>query len=253
MYIVLVAVWWVVASQNEGYPSPISTYQVAFGGIDKHGEEIQSVLANGFYIGEDEEQGVFWHLLDSLAYLFGGFALVLFIGLPLGLLVGLSPTFKYGYDVITGSLKAIAPIVWLPFVLILVQDTVLVALITIYLAALWPLVSSTAFGVKMIHQDYLKMSKTLQLTRRELLVDIILPLIVPYIFDGIRRSLWIAWVTIIPIEMLLEDKGLGHWVWNAYNEEMQEQIIIGMVLIYILGSTIGYVLKLIADYFNYMD
>jgi nitrate/nitrite transport system permease protein len=129
----------------------------------------------------------------------------------------------------------------------------LVALITIYLAALWPLVSSTAFGIKMIHQDYLKMSKILQLTRSELLVDIILPLIVPYIFDGIRRSLWIAWVTIIPIEMLLEDKGLGHWVWNAYNEEMQEQIIIGMVLIYVLGSIIGYVLKLIADYFNYMD
>jgi len=253
MYLALVILWSFAASMIEGYPTPTSTMQVAFGGVDTSGEDVESVFANAFVIEEDEEQGIFWHIIASTTYVFGGFALVLLVGLPLGIFVGLYPTFGYGYDVITHSLKVISPILWLPFVLLLVQDMALVALFTIFFASLWPIVSSTAQGVSSVHKDYLKMSKVLQLNRMERLIEIILPLVVPYIFDGVKRSLWIAWVTIIPLEMLLEDQGIGHWIWNAYNEEMYEHMLIGMFMVYLIGISVGYLIQKVTKYFDYME
>jgi len=252
MYAILFGAWELTASFVEGYPSPLSTYHTAFGGVDNAGDEIESVFANAFVIEDDEEQGIFWHLVTTITYVFGGFALVLFVGLPLGLFVGLSPTFASGYDVITNSLKTIPPIIWLPFVLLLLQDTALVTLFTVFLASLWPVVSSTAQGVSAVHNDYLKMSKVLQLGRMEQLIEIILPLVVPYVFDGMRRSLWIAWVTIIPLEMLLEDKGIGHWIWNAYNESMYEQVLVGIFVVYLFGLLVGHLINKIAKFFDYM-
>lgn len=252
MYAAFIGIWSITASFIEGYPSPTSTLHVAFGGVDAQGEEVESVLAHAFVIEEDEEQGIFWHFIASITYVFGGFALVLFVGLPLGLMVGLSKTFEYGFDVVSNALKVISPVVWLPFILMLFQDPTMVALFTVFIAALWPVVSSTAQGVVSVHKDYLKMSTVLQLSPLEKLIDVILPLVVPYIFEGMRRSLWIAWITIIPVEMLLEDKGLGYWIWNAYNEELYEHVLIGIFIVYIVGLAVGYLMKKIANYFDYM-
>ena len=253
MYVALIILWSFTASIVEGYPTPTSTMHAAFGGVDASGEEVESLLLDAFVIEEDEEKGIFWHIMATTTFVFGGFALVLLVGLPLGVFVGLNPTFGYGYDVITDSLKVISPILWLPFVLLLVQDMALVALFSIFFASLWPVVSSTAEGVASVHKDYFKMSKVLQLGRTETLIEIILPLVVPFIFTGVRRSLWIAWVTIIPLEMLLEDQGIGHWIWNAYNEEMYEHMLIGMFIVYIIGLSIGYLIQKVTKYFDYME
>jgi nitrate/nitrite transport system permease protein len=253
MYLALVGLWSLTASFTEGYPTPTSTMHAAFGGIDESGDEIESIFATAFEIEDDEEKGIFWHVMTTMAFVFGGFALVLLVGLPLGVFVGLNPTFAYGYDVITKSLKVISPILWLPFVLLLVQDVTLVALFSIFFAALWPVVSSTAEGVSSVHKDYLKMSKVLQLSRTEKLIEIILPLVVPYIFAGVKRSLWIAWVTVIPLEMLMEDQGIGHWIWYSYNEGMYEHMIIGMFLVYLIGLGVGYLIQKVTHYFDYME
>lgn len=251
-YALLLSAWELTASLVEGFPSPQSTYYAAFGGTNAQGEDIKGVLPNAFIIEDDEEQGIFWHLASTMGSVFGGFALVLFVGLPLGILVGLSRTFESSFNVITHALKIIPPIVWLPFVLLLFQDTTMVALFTVFIAALWPVVSSTAQGVSSVDKEYLKMSEVLHLTRTERLIEVILPLVVPYVFEGMRRSLWVAWLTILPVEMLLEEKGLGFWIWNAYDEGSNEHIIIGLFIVYLLSLIVDYILKLIADYFDYM-
>lgn len=252
MYALLLGMWELTATLVENYPSPQSTYTAAFGGTNAQGEEIEGILANGFMIEDDEEQGVFWHLASTIGSVFGGFGLVLFVGLPLGILVGLSRTLEYGFDVITNALKVIPTILWLPLVLLFIQDTTMVALFTVFIASLWPVVSSTARGVSSVDMDYLKMSEVLHLSWIERLLEVILPLVVPYVFEGMRLSLWIAWLTILPVEMLLEDKGLGFWIWNAYDEGSNEHIIIGLFIVYLLGLIVDYILKLIADYFDYM-
>lgn len=245
--------WSFTASMVEGYPTPTSTLQAAFGGVDANGEKIESLFSQAFIIEEDEEKGIFWHLLATTTFVFGGLALVLLVGLPLGIFVGLHPSFGYGYNIITQSLKVISPILWLPFVLLLVQDIALVALFTLFFASLWPVVSSTAEGVLAVHKDYLNMSKILQLNAIERLIEVILPLVVPYVFTGVRRTLWIAWVTIIPLEMLLEDQGIGYWIWNAYNEELYEYMLIGIFIVYLVGLSSGYLLQKITHYFDYME
>ncbi len=252
MYLTLLGLWSLAASFVEGYPTPSTTFHAAFGGTGENGQEYEGVLVHAFMIEDDEEQGIFWHLIATITYVFGGFALVLFVGLPLGLLAGLSQSFNEAFSVFYTALTVISPIVWLPFVLLLIQDPTMVLLLTVFIASLWPMISSTIQGVHSMHKDYLKMSTVLQLSASEKLIDVIMPLVVPYIFEGMRRSLWLAWIVILPSEMLLEDKGLGFWIWNAYNEEMYEHVLIGIMIVYVVGLATSYLLQKIANYFDYM-
>ena len=251
MFVLLLIVWNALASSINGFPSPQSTYVAAFGGVDAEGEEIEGVLPHGLDIEDDEEQGVFWHLLTTLTNVFGGLGLTLMVGLPLGILLGLNRNLRFLLHSFMEFLKIVPPLLWLPFVLLMFQDHTLATLFTVFIASLWPIIRSTEEGLLSVHEDYIKMSQVLQLTQRERLMQVILPLVVPSIFAGLKRSLSIAWMVALPVEMLLQDKGMGYWIWYAYTELMYDNILIGIAIVSLVIFVIDKVVSKITYYFDY--
>ena len=249
--LVLIQVWSGLATVVEDFPTPSDTYVYAFGGETADGDEIEGVLSDPFYIENQDDKGLFWQILASLERVFAGFVLAIIVGVPIGLLVGMSKNFQYALEPFIQIFKPVSPLAWLPLLLFVFQDINTTAISTIFVTSIWPIIINTALGVKSVNEDYLNVAKVLQFTSLEKVTKIILPVAVPYIFTGMRLSLGIAWLVIVAAEMLTGGIGIGFWIWDEYNNLAYHNIIIGIILVGLIGFILDVIMGKIADYFDY--
>ena len=248
---VIIGAWQLVANNIADFPTPSDTWVAAFGGVNSEGDELAGVLSDPFYVENEDDKGIAWQITNSLGRVFGGFALAILIGVPLGLMVGMSENFMMALNPYIQILKPVSPLAWLPLLLMVFQDINMTAIATIFVTSIWPIIINTALGVRSVNQDYLNVAKVLQFTPLETIRKIILPVAVPFIFTGMRLSLGIAWLVIVAAEMLTGGIGIGFWIWDEYNNLNYPNIIIGIIIVGLVGYILDVMMGKIADFFDY--
>jgi nitrate/nitrite transport system permease protein len=247
----IIGAWGTLAKNVEDFPTPADTYVSAFGGVNSEGDELTGVLADPFYVENEDDKGIFWQILMSLERVFGGFALAILVGVPVGLMIGMSKNFMIALNPYIQILKPVSPLAWLPLLLFVFQDINMTAIATIFITSIWPIIINTALGVQSVNEDYLNVAKVLRFTPLEKVTQIILPVAVPYIFTGMRLSLGIAWLVIVAAEMLTGGIGIGFWIWDEYNNLNYHNIIIGIIIVGLVGFILDIIMGRIANYFDY--
>ncbi len=177
---------------------------------------------------------LFQHIWLSLRRVLVGLGAALVVGVPLGLAVGslrvveaaTSPAFQF--------LRMISPLSWMPLAVMLfgVGDAPIFFLL--FFAAVWPVLLSTAEGVRRLDRRWLLLARSLAATRRETLFRIVLPGILAPVLTGTRLAIGILWIVLVPAEMLGVSGGLGYLVLDtrdrlAYSELMAVVVLIGLL------------------------
>lgn len=237
---VIIAVWSYIAGLIPGFPTPGEVWS-----------ELLVVLSDPMYDNGAGDQGIALQLGNSLARVFGGFALAIAVGVPAGLLIGMSKNAFAAMNPYIQILKPVSPLAWLPLALFVFKEVNTTAIFVIFVTSIWPIIINTALGVRSVSEDYLNVAKVLQLSPFERVFQIILPVAVPFIFTGMRLSLGIAWLVIVAAEMLTGGVGIGFWIWDEYNNLNYSHIIIGIILIGIIGYILDALMGVIADFFDY--
>lgn len=251
VFAIIIQFWSEISNMVSGFPTPIETYKAAFGGIDEDGRAIKGVLSDPFYVNNQDDKGVFWQIVASLKRVFAGFVLAILVGIPIGLFTGMSKNAQYALNPFIQIFKPVSPLAWLPLLLFIFKDINMTAISTIFITSIWPIIINTALGVKSVSQDYMNVAKVLRFSPLEKIVQIILPVSVPYIFTGMRLSLGIAWLVIVAAEMLTGGIGIGFWIWDEYNNLNYHNIIIGIIIVGLIGFFLDIIMGKIADYFDY--
>ncbi|HZE99890.1 MAG TPA: nitrate ABC transporter permease [Planctomycetota bacterium] len=221
----LLALWALTSALfSPNLPSPLKTWEVS-----------KPYLLNPFEKRGELDQGILRFTGYSLWLVAKGYGLALLIGIPIGLLLGLSPLFRSSFDPIIQILRPVSPLAWLPLGLVLFGKSAPAALFTIAICAMWPTVLNTALGVRSVPQDYLNVAKVLKLSRGKTLFKVLLPAALPYMFTGFRLSLGIAWLVIVAVEMLTGAPGVGGFLWQEYNSLIYEHIILCILTIGVVG------------------
>ncbi|MGH7333141.1 MAG: nitrate ABC transporter permease [Candidatus Rokuibacteriota bacterium] len=231
-----VLVLWTLVSQTVApdLPSPLRTWN-----------ESRRYVLEPFFKDGEMNQGIGRLAFYSLVRVAKGFALALAIGTPIGFLLGLSATFHRSFDPIVQFLRPISPLAWLPLGLVIFQKSEPAAVFTIALCAMWPTVINTAVGVRSISQDYLNVGRVLKLSRWKMLVKIIVPATIPYVFTGYRLSLGLAWLVIVAAEMLTGTPGVGGFLWQEYNSLVYSHIILSVITIGAIGFLLDRLMGLV--------
>lgn len=185
--------------------------------------------------------GRLWpHALDSLRRLGIGLGLAAAVGVPIGLAVGLSKALQQATGPMFQLLRMISPLSWAPIALIAfgVGDHAVSFLIAV--AAVWPIVLNTAAGVKALEPGWVMVARTLGASRVEVVWTIVLPGVRAHVLTGVRVALGVAWIVLVPAEMLGVNSGLGYFVLDtrdrlAYDDLMATILAIG-ALGYLLDS-----------------
>ncbi|WP_447790831.1 ABC transporter permease [Pseudomonas farris] len=174
------------------------------------------------------------HVLVSLKRILIGLLLALLIGVPLGLMIGSYHLLEAATTPAFQFLRMISPLSWMPVVVMLmgVGDQPIYFLLTF--AAIWPILLNTVAGVRQLDPRWLQLSRSLSATRWETLRKVILPGVLGHVLTGVRLSIGILWIVLVPCEMLGVSAGLGYFILDtrdrlAYSELMAMVLLIGVL------------------------
>jgi nitrate/nitrite transport system permease protein len=223
--LLLLVVWETLASSpTSSLPSPVKVWQ-----------EAGDLIIQPFYVNGDTDLGLGWRVLYSLQKVATGFGLAALVGIMLGVLVGQSVWATRGLDPLFQILRTVPPLAWLPISLAAFRDSVPSAIFVIFITAIWPIIINTAVGIRNIPQDYRNVSAVIRLNPVEFFLRIMLPAAAPYIFTGLRIGVGLAWLAIVAAEMLTGGKGIGIFIWDAWNSSHLSDIVVALLYIGLVG------------------
>lgn len=195
------------------------------------------IWENPFYNdpADPNYKGIMIVMLNSLGRVFAGFLLGSLVAIPIGFVMGSSPTWMNILNPIVQTLRPVSPLAWFPLGMIALKDAAGATIFMIFITSLWPTVINTALGVASIPSDHKNVSKAFGFSTYKYLTKILIPYSLPYIITGLRLSIGVAWMVIVAGEMLSGGMGIGFFVWDSYNGGALEKVIMAIFLIGIVG------------------
>lgn len=220
---VLLAVWWLGGWAIASNPDTASFADFAPAPAFAR---LSELFANG-YVWEASA--------PSLARIGLGLLWAVVIGVPVGVGIGLSASLREITHVPFQFLRMISPLAWMPVAVLAFAtwDGAIVFLITV--AAIWPVLFSTAQGVRRIDPLWFKVAKNLGADSLQMLRRIILPAIGQDIFAGIRLAVGVAWIVLVPAEYLGVTSGLGYAINDARDTLEYDTLAAMVVVIGVIG------------------
>ncbi len=233
----LLLIWHLVATYSGVnptlFPSPVKVVS-AFG----------ELLTTGLK-GSTSDANLFGHIAASMKRFGIGYLLSSAVAVALGLLLGWFPTaFAYVNPVIQ-ILRPIAPVAWLPFLVLLVGIGDLPAIAIIFIAGFFPILLSTVTAVKNIDPIYLKVARNFDLSAADTLRKIIFPAAFPQIIASLHQALSTCWIFLVSGEMVGSQSGLGFLVMDAKNCIRADALLAAMITIGLIGLLLDVLIGLI--------
>jgi nitrate/nitrite transport system permease protein len=193
------------------------------------------LIIDPFFDKGATNKGLFWQIWASVQRVLQGFTLAAIVGISVGIIIGTNEFLFDAFDPIFQILRTIPPLAWLPIALATFQQSNPSAIFVIFITSIWPIILNTIAGVQQIPQDYINVSKVLQLSKKEYFLDVVFPATVPYIFTGLRIGVGLSWLAIVAAEMLIGGVGIGFFIWDAWNAANISQIIIALIYVGLVG------------------
>ena len=180
-----------------------------------------------------------------------GFLVATLLGVPIGILCGVSKRVNIALNPISQLFKPVSPLAWFPIVFVFTtwgieqpestsiwQRALWTSAGVVTLCSIWPTLINTAVGVASVDKDHLNVAKVLKLGWFKRIWKIVLPSSLPLIFTGLRLSIGVGWMVLVASDMMAQNQGLGKFVWDMYqNGDTQStaQIIIAVFFIGAIG------------------
>ncbi|MEZ5651240.1 MAG: ABC transporter permease [Burkholderiaceae bacterium] len=165
------------------------------------------------------------------------------IGVPVGMAVGYWASLRALTNVPFQFLRMISPLSWMPVAVMTYEtwDGAIVFLVSV--AAIWPVIFSTAAGVRRIDPAWFKVARNLGARAWHLLFTIVVPAVTQDVLNGIRLALGVAWIVLVPAEYLGVTSGLGYAINDARDTLEYDRLAATVVIIGLIGFTLDQLLQ----------
>lgn len=198
-------------------------------------EKARVELSEAFVIKGTNDHGIGYLVLYTVWRFAAGFLAASVVAIAVGVLLGLNRVLFQAVNPFVQILKPISPLAWMPLLLYTVKDPKWTAVLVVFMAAVWPTLATTAFGVTSLRKDYLHVAAILQLSWFKRLYKVILPGAAPTIVNGLRISFGSALVAVVPAEMLLGELGVGYLSWIEWNNLDIAGVIFAILVVGVVG------------------
>ncbi|MBM4124128.1 MAG: ABC transporter permease subunit [Nitrospira sp.] len=215
--------------------------------------KIRSELSEAFVKKGTNDHGIAYLVLYTVTRFGAGFLVASVVAIILGVLLGLNKVLFQAVNPFIQILKPISPLAWMPLLLYTVKDPKWTAVLVVFMAAIWPTLATTAFGVNSLRKDYLHVAAILQLSWFKRLFKVILPGAAPTIVNGLRISFGSALVAVVPAEMLLGELGVGYLSWIEWNNLDIAGVIFAILVVGVVGVVLDSGFNKLAGLVTYQE
>lgn len=172
----------------------------------------------------------------SLSRVIVGFFAGAIAGIGMGVLTGGSRIISAFFSPIFQMLRPIPPIAFVPIVIVWFGLTEWGKWFLIFWGVFFTVWLSTHLGVQRINQTLVRAAQCLGARKHHLLIEVMLPDALPYIFMGLRTAISISFYTLVAAELA------GAYAGIAYRLEVTQQnmqighMIAGLILLGLISS-----------------
>ena len=212
------------SEKMKGVPGPLAVV-----------EKARTELSEAFVIKGTNDHGIAYLVLYTVSRFAAGFLAASIVAIFFGVLLGLNRALFRAVNPFIQILKPISPLAWMPLLLYTVKDPKWTAILVVFMAAVWPTLATTAFGVSSLKKEFLHVAAILQLSWFKRLYRVILPGAAPTIVNGLRISFGSALVAVVPAEMLLGELGVGYLSWIEWNNLDIAGVIFAILVVGVVG------------------
>jgi sulfonate transport system permease protein len=194
------------------------------------------------WLSPNPQQGIsiftpeyYQHIYVSCRRIFIAFCIATSIGVPLGLVMGWSRTFRDYTFPILETLRPIPILAWVPLAILMFSgyETPVIFLAT--LASLYVTALNTMLGVQSIDEVYFRAAGCLGSSRWDVFRHVVVPGALPFIFTGLQISIGVAWFSLVAAEMVSGDFGLGYLILSSYMNSVTVPMVIAMLTLGFVG------------------
>ncbi len=121
----------------------------------------------------------------------------------------------------------------------------------IAVATVWPFVINTAHGISRVEPLWIKVAHNLGAGEGQVLRRVVIPAVVPDILTGLRLAIGLAWVVLVPAEMLGVSSGLGYFILDTRDRFRYDELVAAILLIGLLGYGLDGAVKAVQRRFSW--
>jgi ABC-type nitrate/sulfonate/bicarbonate transport system permease component len=194
--------------------------------------------------------GDLWrHLSISLLRIGSGWAIGTVLGLLAGIAMGLwSMTRAVGMPMVS-AIYPIPKIALLPLFILWLGIGEAPKIITIASGVFFPTIIATFSGIDSVPRNLIRMGQSFNMPVSGIIWKIVLPSALPGILAGFRISMATALLLVVTAEMIGAQFGIGAFLLTAGNLMQTDDLMAGVVILSILGLSLGAVLTILEKTF----
>jgi sulfonate transport system permease protein len=180
----------------------------------------------------------------SLSRTLAGFGVAVAVGVPLGLLLGVSRRAEQLAGPSFHAWRQVAVFAWIPLISAWVGggDPCKIAFVAV--AAISPVIFNTFVGVRSLAPELRELARVLEIGRARFLLHVVLPAATPQLFVGLQLALVTSWLATIGAELFLEvSPGVGAILVEGRSLGRMELVIAGILVAGAIGFTLTSVLR----------
>lgn len=186
------------------------------------------------------------HLGASLYRILVAFALACLIGIPLGVLMGVSKNARALLNPLIEFYRPLPPLGLYTLLVMWLGIGESSKLSLLFLAGLPGIVISTIQAVTSVDPVYVRAAQSLGATRRHLLFQVYLPAAGPLILAGMRISLGFTYTVLVAAEIVAASAGIGWMIWDAAKFLLSDVVIMGLIVLGLTGVVLDLMMRGIA-------
>ena len=187
------------------------------------------------------------HIGASVRRVAIAFFLATALGVPLGLFMGWSKTFREYVFPIFETLRPIPILAWVPLAILMFSGTETPVIFLTFLASFFATALNTMLGVESIDESYSRAAYCLGASHWQVFREVIIPGAMPFIFTGLQISVGVAWFSLVAGEMVSGEFGLGYVINTSYTMVRYPTIVIGMVTLGAVGYVTSALVRMAGD------
>ena len=183
------------------------------------------------------------HFYVSAVAFLAGLGLSIIVGLPLGLIIGRSPTLEAWVDPYITAFNATPRIVLLPLLILWFGIGIWSKIMIVFAGAVFPLLINTYAGVKNVNRVLVNVVRSFGASEWQLMKIVVLPNSVPYIIAGLRLAIGRAILGVVVGEFFGSSQGLGYMIASAATNYKVDVVFVGVAIFMALSVILTLAVK----------
>jgi ABC-type nitrate/sulfonate/bicarbonate transport system permease component len=172
-----------------------------------------------------------------------GMAMAVVVGISFGILLGASRVVADYSEIYLNALYSTPLVAIAPLLILWLGIGIGSKIAVVFLISVFPIIISTASGVRNVDAHYLDVAKAFGATRWQIVSKVLIPAGLPFVLTGVRLAIGRAIVGVVIGELFGANAGLGYLIYTAGQTFDVPALFVGVICLAFAGVSLTWLLQ----------